>query len=74
MLRREREGGFTLRHLAELADAFARVRARHPLLLDLVPSRCEKPVSSVEARKKGKSVSKREEEGRRRESIEKPHK
>ncbi|CAJ1371817.1 unnamed protein product [Effrenium voratum] len=49
VLRREREGGFTLRHLAELADAFARVRARHPLLLDLVPSRCEKPVSSVEA-------------------------
>ncbi|CAJ1357079.1 unnamed protein product [Effrenium voratum] len=49
VLRREREGGFTLRHLAELADAFARVRARHPLLLDLVPLRCEKPVSSVEA-------------------------
>lgn len=40
---------WTLRQLAELADAFARVRARHTLLLDVVPSRCEKAIPSVEA-------------------------
>lgn len=39
---------WTLRQLAELADAFARVRARHTLLLDVVPSRCEKAIPSVE--------------------------
>ena len=39
---------WSLRQLAELADAFARVRARHALLLDVVPSRCEKAIPSVE--------------------------
>jgi hypothetical protein len=46
VLRRLDQG--TLRQLAELADAFARVRARHTLLLDVVPSRCEKAIPSVE--------------------------
>ena len=45
---------WTLRQLAELADAFARVRARHTLLLDVVPSRCEKAIPSVEVRETGK--------------------
>ena len=40
---------WSLRQLAELADAFARVRARHALLLDVVPSRCEKAIPSIEA-------------------------
>lgn len=39
---------WSVRQLAELADSFARVRARHALLLDVVPSRCEKAIPSVE--------------------------
>lgn len=37
-----------LRQLAELADAFARVKMRHALLLDTVPQRCRKAIASVE--------------------------
>lgn len=40
---------WSTRQLAELADAFARVKARHPLLLDVVPSRCHKAIPSIEA-------------------------
>ena len=50
VLRRIEHGeAWSLRPLAELADAFARVRMRHALLLDVVPGRCEKAIPSVEA-------------------------
>lgn len=40
---------FSLSHLAELANAFSRVRARHPLLLDTVPEVFRPLECSVEA-------------------------
>ena len=48
-LKETEKEAFSIRQLAELADAFARVKARHPLLLDLIPSRCQKSIPSIEA-------------------------